>query len=160
MTHPNTIAMRQSIVREDLRALDVRPSAPGPFSSSSLGAWLPTPEAWDAGRPRMIGLHLARMIEENAGILRIYGEQSANLARRTESIGRLTGWVRARQPVTAEPIEAATVIEVAEVPVRFGGRTLPILRLMEHGNPNERFVMSLPDLAHYVQKDRAEITVT
>jgi hypothetical protein len=100
------------------------------------------------------------MLTSGEAALRIYSSKDANMARCKEVQGRLTGWTRARHLMASDPIESATVNEIAEVPIR-GGRTLPVLRLMEHGNASEEeFVISLPDLAHYVQRGRTEIVLT
>ena len=55
------------------------------------------------------------MIDENQGILRVYATKEANFARCTEIQGRITGWTRALQKFTSDPIEAATVQEIEEV---------------------------------------------
>jgi hypothetical protein len=152
--------LQQELLKSDIKSLAVRPAfAVGWWSTSALGLYLPTAEAWNAGKPQAIASHISRILQGDEATLRIYAEEDGNFARRTETHGHLFGWTRARHQMMDDPIEAATVIEIADIPVRWG-RTLPLLRFMEHGNPEEEFVVSLSDLAHYVQHDRAEIAVT
>jgi hypothetical protein len=148
------------LLKSRLESLEVRPVFTPGWKTTALGAWLPTASEWRSGTPQIIGSNMARMVEDGEASIRFYASKTANIARQKQTEGRFTGWAWVRHFATADPLEAATVKKVVDVPIR-GGRTLPVLRLMEHGNrTDEEFVMSLPDIAHYVQRDRVELVMT
>jgi hypothetical protein len=148
----------------DLKAMKIRGAlVEGWFGSSLLGMYVPTLRSWAAGEPEAIGAAIHEIVDSDDRTLRLYSlSKEGGFTRRLETVTRLKGSVRARLADSMETstLRDAEVTGVRDVEVPRG--TLPLLRLMELGNPraDEEFVLALPDLAHRVQSGFAEITVT
>ncbi len=112
---------------------------------------------WRAGRHLELGERIEAVLEDAA--IRLLALSNEAVPRRLPKNGHFTGWQYSEQ--SGKPIHHS---EIARVEHMDAGRNrlLPVLRLTEFGNrPDEReFMLSLPDLAYYVQGGEVELTVS
>lgn len=147
-------------IQEDLVAMPVRENlAESFFYTRGSGFYIPTRHAWRDEIPERLGDNL-RQFYDGDGVLRFYSLNDAGFRRHERAAGRWTGRSHVRY-VNGDPIHAAEVTDITDVHMR-RGRRLPVLGIMEIGpNPDARdLVISIADLAHYIQTQQAEIELT
>jgi hypothetical protein len=125
---------------------------------STLGSHVPTRQEWLTRRPEHLGLDIRHAMQSGEAVLRIFALHNAGLVRREES-QRRTGGICVRRVWGDGPLYGAEVTDVIHYAV--GDRALPVLMLTEYGdarsNPSQKLAISVPDLAHYLQTEKAEI---
>jgi hypothetical protein len=149
----------EAALRSSFETLEVRQSLlEGLWSAGSSSSFMPTREAWKSRKPQAIGRAIHQLLASGESTLRIRALNDAALARREETLGRI-GLTYSRI-CDEDPIHAAEVTGVTNIAMgRSWDKTLPLLRLMEYGNTNveQNFVVSVPDMAYYLQSQQAII---
>jgi hypothetical protein len=127
------------------------------WGAGSAGENLATRKAWEEGKPQEIGADIKTLVDNDVTV-QISALNDAGLPRRQESVGRFSGLVSISR-VKGARIQTAEVIGVTEIESG-KRRMLPVLRLLEIGNPSEQeFALSVPDLAYYVRARQAAVSL-
>jgi hypothetical protein len=129
--------------------------------AGAFGKFTPTARMWRSGRHQEIGENIDQLITSGEAAIRLLALSSEAIPRRTRA-GSREHW---SWPYTFEhgkPIYHSGITAVENIDLRRGRRVLPILRLTEFSNEpkDESYVLSLPDLAHYVQAGEVELTLS
>jgi hypothetical protein len=147
----------------DLQSLKVRQVAFQDWfrGAGAFGKFTPTGQMWRSGRHEEIGENIDRLISSGEAAIRLLAIGSEVIPRRTRA-GSSERWSWPYTYEHGKPIYHSGITAVENIGLRRGRRTLPILRLTEFSNEpkDESYVLSLPDLAYYVQSGEVELTVS
>lgn len=129
------------------------------WGAGILGGHKPTGKARREGRIHELGTEIDRLVSSGEAALRVYALSDTAILRREQYPGYYSDRTYTR-PVGGDPIHAAQVTGIAEVNIGLG-RTLPLLSLMEFKSPpiEREFVVSLPDMARYIQDGEVKLHV-
>jgi hypothetical protein len=128
--------------------------------AGALGVYTPIPSVWRDGRHLELGEKIDTLVREEDAAIRLLGLSSEALPRRAPKNGCFTGWqyseIRSGKPLYHAGVTGVENMDAGR------GRLLPVLRLMEFTpQPDgQEYMVSLPDLAHYVQGHEVELSVS
>lgn len=162
MTEQSIERVNQDELLASFEDLSVRPSLmEGFIGAGAVGARVPTLRSWQAEKPQAIGKTIKQILAEDEMAFRVYALDDSVIRRRNPPKPNPFTRIRHATWMRGPFLKYAEVTEVIDTKLGLG-RILPVLKLEPFGNPPPKgdFVISLPDLAHYVQKGNVEVTLT